>query len=183
MDATTALNETTDIMNGLVAGLTPEHREMRTPCDKWNVHELIEHVCQGGHGIAGGLLGESPPDGEVDVLANGPVAGWEGARAHLHAAATPDVLTALHQMPFGEVPGEMAMSVIVADHLTHAWDLAQATGQDFTAGDELADWALQVWQGLAPAEGRTGEPFADVVPVADDASAVDRLVAYTGRQP
>ena len=183
MDATTALNETNQIMTGLIAGLTPDHREMRTPCDKWNVHELIEHVCQGGHGIAMGLLGEAPPEEDVDVLASGPAAGWASAFAHLEQAATPEILGSLHQMPFGEVPGEAAMSVIVSDHLTHAWDLARATDQEFPASDEIAGWALQVWKGLAPAEGRTGEPFADVVPVPDDAPAVDQLVAYTGRQP
>jgi uncharacterized protein (TIGR03086 family) len=183
MDATTALNETTEIMNGLVAGLTPDHREMRTPCEKWNVHELIEHVCQGGHGIAGGLLGEAPPEGDVDVLDDGPANGWASAQQHLHAAATPEVLTSLHQMPFGEVPGEAAMSVIVSDHLVHAWDLAQATGQDFSCSDELATFAHNVWLGLAPAEGRTGEPFADVVAVPDDAAPLAKMLAYTGRQP
>ena len=183
MDATTALNETTEIMNGLVAGLTPEHREMRTPCDQWNVHELIEHMCQGGHGIAGGLLGEAPPEEGVDVLAEGPVNGWAAAQQHLHAAAAPEILSSLHQMPFGEVPGEMAMSVIVSDLFTHSWDLAQATSQDFSASDEIATFAHNVWQGLAPAEGRTGDPFADVVAVPDGASPLDQMLGYTGRQP
>ncbi|GAA1511493.1 hypothetical protein [Nocardioides humi] len=35
-----------------------------------------------------------------------------------------------------------------------------------------------------PAEPRGGEiPFGPVVPVADDAPAYDRLVAWTGRDP
>jgi uncharacterized protein (TIGR03086 family) len=86
-------------------------------------------------------------------------------------------------MPFGEVPGEIAVSVITADHVVHAWDLAQATGQDLDIDNDLAEWALQTWQVVVPAEGRDGNGFADVVAVADDASAVDRLVGYTGRQP
>ena len=64
-------------------------------------------------------------------------------------------------MPFGEVPGEVALSVITADHLTHAWDLARATGQDIEVDDELAEWALATWQVVVPAEGRpeaTGSP-------------------------
>jgi uncharacterized protein (TIGR03086 family) len=73
--------------------------------------------------------------------------------------------------------------VIVADQLVHAWDLARATGQDFEPGDELAEWALATWKPVVPAEGRTGDGFKAVADVSDDASAVDRLVAYTGRQP
>jgi uncharacterized protein (TIGR03086 family) len=87
-------------------------------------------------------------------------------------------------MPFGEVPGEVALSVITADHLTHAWDLARATDQDLAIDDDVAEWALATWQVVVPAEGRPeGGGFADVVPVADDASPLDRLLGYTGRNP
>ena len=48
--------------------------------------------------------------------------------------------------------------------------------------EELAGWALATWQQVVPPEGRGGG-FAEVVPVGDDASAVDRLAGYTGRQP
>jgi uncharacterized protein (TIGR03086 family) len=182
MDATTAMNRTHETLAPLFAGLTPEHREMSTPCTEWTVHDLIGHMCGGGHMIAGGLQGQAPPDEAPDFLANGPVAGWDAAKAHLVEAATPDALAAMHQMPFGEVPGEVAVGVITADHLVHGWDLARATGQNLSIDDELAEWALQTWQMVVPAEGRDGG-FDDVVATADDASAVDRLVAYTGRTP
>jgi uncharacterized protein (TIGR03086 family) len=183
MDATTAMGRTQPIVTGVVDGLTPEHREMPTPCDEWTVHELIEHMCQGGQMIAGGLRDQAPPDETPDYLAEGPVAGWADAAATLEAAATPEALAASHELPFGEVPGEVALSVITADHLTHAVDLARATGQEVEIDDELAEWALQTWQVVVPAEGRTGDGFAAVVPVPDDAPAVDRLLGYTGRQP
>ncbi len=183
MDATAAMGQTSTILTGLMNGLSPDDREKRTPCDKWNVHELIEHMCEGGQMIAGGLQDQAPPEEAPDFLADGPLAGWNDTAAALAAAATPDALAATHQMPFGEVPGEMALSVITADHLTHAWDLARATGQDLAVDDELATWALQTWQAVVPAEGREGDAFHAVVAVADDASALDRLVGYTGRQP
>ena len=133
--------------------------------------------------IAGGLQDQAPPEEMPDYLAEGPANGWAAAAAALRAAATPDALSSAHQMPFGEVPGEVAFSVITADHLVHAWDLARATNQDFSVSDDLASWALATWQVVVPADGRTGDGFAAAVPVADDASAVDQLVAYTGRQP
>ena len=183
MDATTALHQTDRIVTDLIAGLRPEHRDAPTPCTDWTVHDLIGHMCSGGHMIAGALAGETPPDPAPDPLADGPANGWAATSSHLRDAATPDRLAAIHQMPFGEVPGEMALSVIVADLVTHAWDLARATDQTLAVDPDLAAWAHQVWSGVVPAEGRTGDGFAAAVHVPDGASAMDRLVAYTGRQP
>lgn len=184
MDAMTAFEETDQLLRTLIAGLTPDDREKPTPCAEWNVHDLIGHMCSGGHMIAGGLEGAAPPDPVPDFLADGPAAGWESTAAHMRAAATPERMQALHQMPFGEVPGEMAMSVIVADQATHAWDLAVATGQAARPSDELAAFSLEVWAQLAPPEGREpGSAFAAAIGVPDGASAVDRLAGYTGRQP
>jgi len=183
MDATTAMQQTQPIVTALIDGLTLDHREMSTPCDQWTVHELVEHMCQGGQMIAGGLQGQAPPEEAPDYMADGPAAGWAATSAALRNAATAEALAANHEMPFGEVPGEVALSVITADHLVHAWDLAQATGQDLDIDDDLAEWALQTWQVVVPAEGRTGDGFADVVAVPDDAAVTDQLVAYTGRRP
>ncbi len=183
MDAKTAMEQTNQLVTGLIGGLTPEHREVSTPCDEWTVHDLLGHMCGGAHMVAGGMQGQAPPEEMPDFLADGPAAGWAAAAAHLAEAATPEALAATHQMPFGETSGEMAVAVITADHVTHAWDLARATGQDLSLSDDLAQFALETWKPLVPAEGRTGDGFKAVVPVSDDASAVDRLVAYTGRQP
>ena len=186
MQAVDAMNETNTLVTRLVAGLSPGHREAATPCDEWNVHELLNHMCGGAHMVAGGLQDEDPPAGGGDMpdfLTDGPAAGWEAAATHLAQAATPDALSSVHQMPFGEVPGEAAVAVITADHVTHAWDLAKATDQDLEVSEELAEFALEAWKPVVPAEGRTGDGFKAAVPVDDSASAIDRLVAYTGRQP
>ena len=183
MDSTTALDRADHIVSDLIAGLTPDDREAPTPCSGWTVHDLIAHMCSGGHMIAGGLQGQAPPENSHDYLADGPAAGWTGTIEALRAVATPEILSATHQMPFGEVPGEVAMSVIVADFVTHGWDLAQASGQQIEVDDELAGWALDTWRVVVPAEGRTGGGFAPVIPVDEGASALDRLVGYTGRQP
>lgn len=183
MDATTAMNQTNALVTSMVGELTSDHREMSTPCDEWTVHDVLGHMCGGAQGIAGGLQGQAPPEDAPDFLADGPAAGWAAASSALEAAATPEALTALHEMPFGHVPGEMAVSVIVADIITHAWDVSQATGIDHGISDELAEFALQTWQPLVPAEGRTGDGFKAAIDAGPDASMVDKLAAYTGRQP
>lgn len=184
MDATTAMGQTDQIVSGLISNLTSDHREQPTPCSEWNVHDLLEHMCGGAHMIAGALNDQPPPENAPDPLANGPADGWSNAMAALKGAATPDALSSTHTLPFGEMPGEVALSVIVADHLTHAWDLAKATGQDMAVDDDLAAWALQTWQVVVPADGRPeGGGFAPVVDPGPSASALDQLVGYTGRNP
>lgn len=177
------MHQTNALVTTMIASLTPEHREMSTPCDQWTVHDLLGHMYGGAQMIAAGLQGDAPPAEAPDFLADGPVAGWATARAALEVAATPDALAATHQMPFGEVPGEVAVAVITADILTHAWDLAEATGITHGISSELAEFGLAAWMPVVPAEGRTGDGFKAAVNVAADASSLDKLLGYTGRSP
>jgi len=183
MDATTALDRTDRIVSDLIAGLTADQREAPTPCTDWTIHDLIAHMCAGGQMVAGALQGQAPPAEAPDLLADGPAAGWKSTTEALRSVATPDTLTATHQLPFGEMPGEAALSVIVADHLTHGWDLARASGQEISVDDDLVSWALETWRRVVPAEGRTGGGFKAAVPIDAEAPILDQLVAYTGRQP
>ncbi len=183
MDATTALAQTNEVLTSVIGRLSSDHREQSTPCTEWNVHQVIEHVCQGSHMVAGALNQQSPPEEAPDFLANGPAEGWINAHAALVEAATPENLSAIRSLPgLGEMPGEVAMSVIVADAAVHAWDVAKGAGVDIEMSDELAAWALATWKQVVPPEGRQGG-FGPVVPVADDAPTIDQLVGYTGRQP
>jgi uncharacterized protein (TIGR03086 family) len=86
-------------------------------------------------------------------------------------------------LPFGTMPADVALRIAAADLLVHSWDLAKATGQTF---DPPADFIGSVdpfyHQFLQP-EVRAMGIFAAEVEVPDDASALDRLIAFAGRQP
>ena len=183
MEVLDARAETDQIINALIAGLTPEHRDMKTPCKKWNVHDLVNHMVGGGHMISAALSQDpsAMPDMEADLLPEGPANGWAGAVAAMQAAATPENLESPRQLPFGEMPGAVGLSVITADHLSHAWDLARATDQAIDASDELAEWATQTWGMVLTDEMRNGDAFDVEQPCPDDAPAIDKLAAFTGR--
>ncbi|MFC9436800.1 TIGR03086 family metal-binding protein [Nocardia sp. NPDC057030] len=72
------------------------------------------------------------------------------------------------------------MARIALDELVvHGWDLAKATGQPFSAtADDLAT-LLDMLDGVPP-EGTPGL-FGPVVPVPAEASALERVLALTGR--
>lgn len=183
MDVTDARTETDAIVAGLISGLTPENREMSTPCTAWTVHDLLNHMVGGGLMISSALT-EDPdamPDPEADLLAEGPGAGWSTAVTAMTAAATPENLEGLRKLPFGEMPGAVGLSVITADHLTHAWDLARATDQGIAASDELCEWASATWAMVLTDDLRNGDAFDVIQPCADDAPEIDKLAAFTGR--
>jgi uncharacterized protein (TIGR03086 family) len=68
--------------------------------------------------------------------------------------------------------------------LVHGWDLATATGQRLPgSADALAEGVLDFSRALLARLPEGRHPFAPPRPVADDAPALDRLVALLGRDP
>lgn len=84
----------------------------------------------------------------------------------------------------GDVPAMQILGIAFCDQLIHGWDLAKATGQDTTMPEDLAAAAWGFLDGRLPDEARgPGRNFKVAVPVSDDASVQDKLIAYCGRQP
>jgi uncharacterized protein (TIGR03086 family) len=75
-------------------------------------------------------------------------------------------------------------NMTVMEYLTHGWDLARATAQPIPFTDQEATETLIRAEATLPPQYR-GEnmPFGEIVPTGQDASAVDRLVAFLGRDP
>jgi uncharacterized protein (TIGR03086 family) len=87
-------------------------------------------------------------------------------------------------LPFATLPGAAALAIYTAEIMIHAWDLTTALGVSPAWDQEVAARVLPIIQQGIPAEGRGPEmPFDPVVPTADDAPAIDRLVAWVGRDP
>jgi uncharacterized protein (TIGR03086 family) len=80
------------------------------------------------------------------------------------------------------MPVSAALGILSIEFLVHAWDFAQATGQEVAVSDALAEHVLQVAHKIITPEARGGgSSFADEVPVDPDAQVMDRLIAFTGR--
>ena len=147
-----------------------------TPNDGWDVRTLLNHMLETQLYFLGVARGEdaSPPSpNPPQVLSDDPSADFEQARAEtLRAFAEPGVI---------EKTGP-SLGVAFTDSLLHGWDLAQATGQDATMPDGLAEVAYETIHGRFTEEQRKGV-FKPEVEVPDGASAQDKLLAYTGRDP
>lgn len=172
-----------DWMHALLAEVRPEHLDLPTPCEDWDVRELVAHlflvadritvVGQGGNAMSVTRDAVEVPD---DLAAG------FGQRVQAAREAWSDdaSLTRSVTVPWGEVPGAIALAGYLPELVAHSWDLATATGQPSEADPELAAVAMSAAGRAIPAE-RDGFPFGPVVPSTPDDSPTTRFVHWMGR--
>jgi uncharacterized protein (TIGR03086 family) len=80
-----------------------------------------------------------------------------------------------------EMPAPTVLGILSIEFLVHAWDFAQATGQQITVSDELSAHVLGAAHTIITPAGRASAGFDDPVEPGPDARALDRLIAFTGR--
>ena len=147
-----------------------------TPCDEWDVRTLLNHMLDTQQYFQSVALGKeaSPPSPEPpDLLSDDPVADIEQAQARTVSAFEPDGVI--------DKTGP-SLGIAFSDQLLHGWDLATATQQDATMPDGLPEVAYGLIHGAFTDEQRKGV-FKPEVEVSPSATAQDKLLAYTGRDP
>ena len=163
--------------------MSPDQWDLPTPCTEWSVRGVVQHLVAGNHLFARALTDEPSPVDLPDVPAGEWPATYDAsADALLAAFSAPGVLERVVTVPFGTVPGAVALQLRLVENLVHGWDLARATGQPARHEDRVAEAALVFTRARladVPA-GRT--PFGPPQPVADDSPALDRLAAALGRR-
>lgn len=172
-----------------VERVTPDDLDRPTPCDGWVVRDLLSHLvavaARVPHVLGGGHPFEVPSQVD-DVPDDGLAEAWVARQPTLVASlAADDLLARTVHHPAGEMPAAAAIGTYVSELVTHAWDLAAALGDTSGLDDDLASACLAPMRQALPAGTRDEAwvPFGAVVPVAEDARAVDRLVGWVGRDP
>jgi uncharacterized protein (TIGR03086 family) len=151
----------------------------QTPCREFDVAKLTDHLMKSITVIGGAAGAELPERDSADSV--------EG---QVVAAARP-ALDAWHRrgldgtVKFGdnEAPARMMAGILSLEFLVHAWDYAKAVGGSVDAPASLTDYVMGVARKVITPPGRSTAGFDDPVDVAADATSLDRLVAYTGRNP
>ncbi len=158
-----------------VAGATGR-LDAPTPCDDWDVATLMNHMLDTQRYFVGAARGKdvSPPSpNPPQLIGDDPVSDFEAARAEvLNAYRVPGVI---------EKTGP-SLGIAFSDQLLHGWDLAKATAQDATMPEGLPEAAFEMIHGRFTDDQRKGV-FKPEVKVPANASAQDKLLAYTGRDP
>ena len=178
-----------DTAHGMIESASPAALSKSTPCGEWDARALIEHmigVVQNFNAAFGGAQLTPPTSqGTAGLAGDNPAAAYrQSADALMQAIRKPGALDQSIKLPFGEMPGNQAINIVIGDQSIHTWDLAKALGKPFSMDEDLASSILAMMHGLLTPDRRgPGKGFAEEVPCSENAPVQDRLMAFSGRQP
>lgn len=163
----------------VIAAIADTQLSLPTPCSEWDVRDLIGHLVTGNEGFAAALRGDAgAPAAGVPQSAAGLLDAYRSSGAQVaEGFRRPGVLTEPVTVPFGTVPGTVALHLRLVDLLVHGWDLATATGRSVSFPADLVEQALAFTRAALADMPPERRPFGPSQAVADDAPALDRLVA------
>ena len=151
----------------------------QTPCREFDIAKLTDHLMNSITVIGGAAGAELPERDAADSVERQVIAAARPALDAWHRRGL-DGTVAFGQ---NEAPARVMAGILSLEFLIHAWDYAMAMGRDLDAPDSLSDYVMGLAQGIITPQGRTTAGFDDPLEVPADAGALDRLVAYTGRNP
>jgi uncharacterized protein (TIGR03086 family) len=171
----------------LLDGVRDERLGDSTPCEGMSVEGLLDHLM--GLSLAftwaarkttpadAGAAGSERLDPEWRTVLPQRLAGL------VEAWREPSAWQGMAKAGGVEMPAEQLGVVALDELVMHGWDLARATGQEFTCepGDAAAVLAFTraITGEGAPREGL----FGPAVEVPEDASDLERALGFAGREP
>lgn len=178
-DELASAEATLQVLQQVVHGIATDELTKQTPCREFDVAGLTDHMLN-SITLLGQAAGAQLPERDRE----------DSVERQIAAAARP-ALDAWHRrglegtVPFGsgEAPARFMAGILSLEFLVHAWDYAAATGRPIDAPDSLTDYVSGLVHRIVTPDGRARAGFDDPVEVPQDASPLDRLVAFTGRRP
>ncbi len=155
-----------------------------SPCEGWSARDVVAHQV----GVLRGLA-ETVRTGEMALPAEpedrtDPVGLWGAARDEvIEAIDRPGSLQQHGGYWFGEMSIDQLIAVVTWDPLTHAWDVARATGQEAHLDPGVATVAFDLISSMREGLAKRKLVSAEPVPVPDDADIVSRYLGLVGRDP
>ena len=172
---------------GVVRHVRSDQLDAPTPCSDWTVRQLVNHQLTGALALGSAARKEQVPppagDSTADLIDDSWAARLEEAIGRLVAAwSEPSAWEGSVSLGGNERPAAVVGGVVLTELVVHGWDLARATGQDPEWADDLLE---SVRDNLAKRieQGRQHGMFGPEVAVSADASALDKLLGLSGRDP
>jgi uncharacterized protein (TIGR03086 family) len=167
------------VLRQVLHAIARDDMSRQTPCSEFNVARLTDHLLNSITVIGGAVDAELPPRDETDSVERQIIAAARPALDAWHRHG----LNGMVMVGPNEAPAAIMAGVLSIEFLVHAWDYAVATGRDVDAPDSLAEYVLGLAREIITPEGRPNVGFHQPVDVPADASALDQLIAFTGRNP
>lgn len=187
-DPNTLAAQTRDVLYqvaDVLDAVRPDQADAATPCTEFTVADLRAHIVGWSNAFGAGFVdpgGQAPEHTAATVQGNGAAqvrdAGDRIAAGIADGGAERDLVLA----DGGEMPGGMALAMVLWEYQVHGWDLARATGQDHGLDPERCETYLQQMLPLDEVLRASGQ-YGPKVEVPADADAPTRLMAFIGRDP
>jgi uncharacterized protein (TIGR03086 family) len=172
-----------------VLGVAPPDWNLPTPCDQWNVTQVLQHAAGDQLAYVAAITGgpgpsENPftPSGRLDDTPLAVVDQALRASAGAWSTVGDDATGVPTPLPQGSLPGWLAAGACALDAAVHAWDIAVATGQNPALTPALARplmaVATQIVEPLRPYGA-----YAPALEARDDDGDAALLLRYLGRRP
>jgi uncharacterized protein (TIGR03086 family) len=166
-------------MTALIESANADDWSRPSPVPGWTAIDVVKHLVEWPRGVLHGAEIDLPAL-DVDADPNG---AWKQHVADLQAILEDPAGRVLSNPNTGDKPVDEAIDQIyTSDVWMHSWDLAKALGREPDLGEERSAATLAALQPIEQVLRDSGH-FGPAVPVADDATAQDKLVAFIGRDP
>lgn len=192
-DAEATAQLLTEVLERLadVVDVADDELDRPTPCAGFDVGQLRSHVL-GWLGFFAAALGDpvaanGRPDPDRFALTDGTTASEFVRRqlGEIRSAVAADAAGQLITMSAARMAGDGVLAMMLGEYIVHAWDLAVATGRRYEAPEAAITPAHEFLEGMVAPEYRGPESgfFDEEVAVSDDASPLDQLLGFAGRDP
>ena len=171
------------VFDAVVRRVAPQDWDNQSPCEGWSARDVLRHHCGVLTAMTATLnSGETVPPESVDAAPD-PVALWNSTRnAALEALDQPGILEREGKFWFGPMTVDEWIRIVQWDPMTHAWDIGIATGVEAHIPDDLAANSHELIEPMRETLSKWGL-VADEVQIAEDATASERFLGLTGRDP
>lgn len=177
----------TELLSEQVEAVTEADLSRPTPCQGWDLRQLMAHQIGQNHGFAETMRGHETP---LDAFACiDPVPGaWRASVDEVttaFASVDPDALVLQPEIKADErYRAGMLMTFHLLDCVIHGWDVAMTLGRDYVPDDDLVAATARVAAGIPDGASRElpSSPFKPSV--SDVGSNLwAQTLAMTGRDP
>ncbi|MBG01572.1 MAG: TIGR03086 family protein [Acidimicrobiaceae bacterium] len=161
-----------------------------TPCDLWNVRNIINKLVASTLLFAGFGL-RQPPDPDLDLVNPKEIIGDDPLGVYISAAKkcrdawrSPGALSGMATSTIGEAKAKAVLNARIFDTTILTWDISKACNINHLIDEEQAAYVLFVAERLVPAvRSQSPERYKHPISSKADADTVEKLVSVTGRDP
>jgi uncharacterized protein (TIGR03086 family) len=168
------------VLQHIVHPISREDLSKQTASEEFDIAALTEHLVDTIASV-GTALGADLPAREPDETVERQIVAV--GRPTLDAFHLRHGLDGSVSWRGNDTPVRTLAAVLAFGLLVHGWDYIVATGQKPDVPDSLANYVLGIAEKIITPERRANGDFGQPVDPPDRATAFEKLIAFTGRDP